>query len=270
MPLANMNVNRSSYLYAMQEKVGVGRDGEDLFPMLCFNCETFSTFSATSTGEFEFYQTAPLDEDICIAAKARAIDAGHIHVISRIDATSAGRRALRRLELLNEHATKQQKTKKRSSSEKTNVNESGESWFFWGIFFLVCVGIIIFRVENAKTERTSDGPVGEIDRTKNAVYAKALVNFIDTDKGNIRVTNAGRLPLSEVKLCQSSLSCDEWDMSNCNWPKMSNLLEREAPFGALEPSRYRTMRFYGNKQAQCFLVKAKTVNGDEADVEYDW
>ena len=66
-----MNVNRSSYLYAMQEKVGVGRDGENLLPMLCFNCETFSTFSATLTGELEFYQTAPLDEDICIAAKAR-------------------------------------------------------------------------------------------------------------------------------------------------------------------------------------------------------
>lgn len=90
--IASSGSRKDASLYMVERVIGYGSDDENLYPLICFKCEHYSTFSFTPQFDIDYYRTDPLDVEICIAAKAYAIDQSHIHILDKIDATKAGRK----------------------------------------------------------------------------------------------------------------------------------------------------------------------------------
>ena len=75
-PLRGQQGDPTRILYAVQMPLGVGKDHEDIFPLICMDCETYASFSLTADGLVELYDFALLTSDIhllvmCLEPKAK-------------------------------------------------------------------------------------------------------------------------------------------------------------------------------------------------------
>jgi len=83
-PLRGQQGDPTRTLYAVQVPLGVGKDHEDIFPLICMDCETYASFSLTADGLVELYDFALLTPDIHLAALSQANALGHAEILSKL------------------------------------------------------------------------------------------------------------------------------------------------------------------------------------------